>query len=97
MAIPHGKICAMNARIIQVTFEATVHRNDERFSVPAKVGRLLGLRKDDKIALVITKKSGLPLYGGIQKMESRWEVYGPEMREHIKKGKTIIVQASSPH
>jgi bifunctional DNA-binding transcriptional regulator/antitoxin component of YhaV-PrlF toxin-antitoxin module len=86
----------MNARIIQVTFEATVHKNDQRFTVPAKVARLLGLKRDDEIALIIKNKSGLPLFGGKQPMASRWEVYGSEMREHLRKGKPIIVQASNP-
>jgi hypothetical protein len=52
----------MNARIIQVTFEATVHKNDQRFTVPAKVARLPGLKRDDEIALVIKNKSGLPIW-----------------------------------
>jgi hypothetical protein len=76
----------MNAHIIQVAFGATVHRNDQRFTVPAKVGRLLALKRDDEIALVIKNKSGLPLFGGKQPMASRWEVYGSEMREHLRKG-----------
>jgi hypothetical protein len=90
------KIRAMNARIIQITFEVTVHKNDQRFTVPTKVARLLGLKRDDEVALVIKNKSGLPLFGGTQEMASRWEVYGSEMRKHIRKGKPIIVQASSP-
>jgi hypothetical protein len=86
----------MNARIIQVTFEVTVHKNDQRFTVPAKVAHLLALKRDDEIALVIKNKSGLPLFGGKQPMASRWEVYGPKMREHIRRGKPIIVEASNP-
>ena len=91
-----GTICYMNAHIIKVTFEAAVHKNDARFTVPAKVARLLKLKRADEIALVIRNRAGRLLYLGKQKMESRWEVYGNEMRNHIKKGGIIIVEAFCP-
>ncbi len=86
----------MPPQIISVTFAATVHTSGDRFVVPAKAYEALDLTEDrDKIQLWIHTPSGSS-FSVIKPMMSGPEIYGAQIRSHVKAGDRILVEASIP-
>jgi len=88
----------MNHQIISVTFEVDAQSHaDGRFSVPTEVCEILGgLKNGDLVNLVIQSKSGAQLYAGEKTLASGREIYGADLKDHIKAGQRIRVTASKP-
>ncbi len=86
----------MAVTITAVTFQAEAQRYvDGRFTIPQKICDLLKLRRGDLVALDIKTPAGtLPRL--VKKLSSGIEIYGPDMREHVKAGDTITVTVSHP-
>ena len=86
----------MALRITAVTFQTEAQRYvDGRFTVPQKICDLLKLRRSDLVALdITTPKGALPRL--VKKLSSGIEIYGPDLRKHVKAGDTITVTVSHP-
>lgn len=88
----------MNHKILSVTFEINAQLHDDgQFSVPAEVCRILDTQKNGGLLhLVIHSTSGEHLFTGEKALASGREIYGTELKDHIKKGQRIKVTASIP-
>ena len=88
----------MNDRILSVTFEIDAQSaTDGRFSIPAEVCRILGnLNDGNMIRLVIQTPAGVPLYSVDKELSSGREIYGPDIKDYVKAGQRMIIQASRP-
>ena len=86
----------MNHQIISVTYEIDAQSHtDGRFSVPTEVCEILGgLKNGDPVNLVIQSTSGELLYSGEKTLASGREIYGADLKEHVKAGQRIRVSVS---
>jgi hypothetical protein len=88
----------MSHQVISVTFEvdAPSHK-DGIFSMPTEVCEFLGgLKNGDPRHLVIQSMNGAQLYAGEKTLASGREIYGADLKDHIKAGQRIRVTASKP-
>jgi len=80
-----------------VSFKATVHNTQIRFTIPIDAVRKLGLEGKHEIYLILkSSPSGKPLFDDRHPMRSRHEIYGPRMRGKLKNGQLIYGLASRP-
>lgn len=86
----------MKPEIIAVLFAATTHESGDQFVVPSKVREALELTEDrDEIELRIHTPGGGSL-SVVKPLMSGPEIYGPDIRAHVKAGDRILVEASRP-
>ena len=87
-----------SSRIVCVIFEVKAETQRLRFNVPRAVTKLLDLRPQDGVALVIREaNSGKPLYGGTARLKSGTEIYDAEgISGCLVKNTKIRVEASRP-
>jgi bifunctional DNA-binding transcriptional regulator/antitoxin component of YhaV-PrlF toxin-antitoxin module len=87
---------AKTHQVVSVTYDidAQAHR-DGQFSVPKEVCDLLGVNGGDKVRVVIETPEGRtpPID---TELRSGKEIYGPEIRAHVKAGQRIRVTVSRP-
>jgi len=88
----------MNHKVISVTFDVDAQSHtDGHFSVPAEVCEILGgLKNGDQVNLEIQSISGAQLYLGKKSLASGREIYGADLKDHIKAGQRIRVIVSIP-
>ena len=88
----------MNHQVISVTFEVDAQSHkDGIFSMPTEVCEILGgLNNGDPVALVIQSTNGTLLYSGEKTLASGKEIYGADLKDHVKAGQRIRVTVSIP-
>ena len=86
----------MNHQVISVAFDVDAQsHSDGQFSVPAEVCEILGgLKNGDLVNLVIQSTSDEQLYAGKKSLASGREIYGADLKDHIKAGQRIRVTVS---
>jgi len=86
----------MKPQIISVTYAATIHETGDTFVVPDKAREALDLTEDKaEIELRIHTPSG-GSFSVVKRMMSGPEIYGPDIKERVKAGDRILVEASRP-
>ena len=86
----------MKPQIVGVVFTVTVQASGDRFVVPVKAYEALDLTEDrNEIQLWIHTPSG-GSFSVMKPMMSGPEIYGPNIKAHVKAGDRLLVEASRP-
>lgn len=66
------------------------NHKDGQFSIPMEICHELGLKSGDYADLEVKSKEGTKFFERKQ-LRSGPEIYGPEIREHVKAGEHLVV------
>lgn len=87
----------MEPKVLSVIYEINAqHYTAGRFSIPKRVVEFMGVGPGGPVHLLVQDASGANLYEGVTHLVSGDEIYGPEIRAHIKAGERIRVTVSLP-
>ena len=84
-------------RNLTLSFHLNAYEKSKGFEFPRHLATLLGLKKNDRIALTIKRpKSGELLYHGVTTLTSGTEVLRRDVFKNIQPGEELCIAASRP-